>query len=62
MKASRIGAADINPVSAGNWIRRNTDRINLLTDANLGSPMLSLLEAFLLVRWKPLFEGRTDGN
>ena len=30
--------------------------------ASLGDPMLSLLESFLHVRWKPLFEGRTGDD
>lgn len=48
-----IGDADI-----GQWIRNHTDRVNLLLPANLGNPVLSLLEAFLHLRWSPVYEGR----
>jgi hypothetical protein len=42
------------------WIRQETDRVNLLLPATCGSAVLSLLEAFLHIRWKPLFEGPFD--
>lgn len=61
MNAEKVaGAAGVNASSVGAWIRTRTDRVNLLAPASLGMPMLSLLESFLHVRWKPLFEGRPD--
>jgi hypothetical protein len=42
----------------GQWIRKNTDRVNVLVPETFGDPLLSLLEAFLHVRWKPVYEGR----
>jgi hypothetical protein len=60
--AAKIGAAHLDPVSVGNWIRTHTDRVNLLAPTSLGLLMLSFLESFLHVRWKPIFEGRVDGE
>jgi hypothetical protein len=57
--AARVGAIGVDEATVGEWIRRNTDRVNLLMSASFGLPVLSLLEAFLHVRWKPLFEGRS---
>jgi hypothetical protein len=60
--AEKVGATDIESNSAGEWIRKHTDRVNLLMPASVGIPILSLLEAFLHVRWKPMFEGRADND
>lgn len=58
----KIGATSVDELSVGDWIRQYTDRVNLLVPRSLGDPMLSLLESFLHVRWKPEFEGRGDGD
>ena len=60
LNPARIGAVNVDSVSVGNWIKQNTDRVNLLLPAVMGDSMLSLLESFLQVRWKPLFEGRSN--
>jgi hypothetical protein len=52
----------IDASGIGDWIRGHTDRVNLLAPASLGDAMLSLLESFLHVRWKPVFEGRESDN
>ena len=39
------------------WIKQNTDRVNFLLDANLGTWILTLLEAFTQCRLQPVFEG-----
>jgi hypothetical protein len=57
--AERIGVTGLNDGSVGAWIKANTDRVNLLLPSMVGGPMLSFLEAFLHVRWKPVFEGRS---
>ena len=56
----KMGAAELNPANVGSWIKHNTDRVNLLLPVTAGAPALSLLEAFLHVRWKPTFEGRAE--
>jgi hypothetical protein len=60
--SEKIGAAGVNELNVGDWIKRHTDRVNLFAPAILGDPMLSLLEAFLHVRWKPIFEGRAGDD
>lgn len=53
-----IGVAGLSAENVTDWIRENTDRIDLLVPEDFGIPLLSLLEAFLHVRWNPVFEGR----
>lgn len=60
--AAKVGATDIDSTSVGEWIRKHTDRVNVLMPATVGLPILSLLEAYLHVRWKPMFEGRADNE
>ena len=57
-----LGLADLDKTKIGNWIRKNTDRINFIVDASLGIPTLTLLEAFLQCRLKPKFEGFDSQN
>jgi hypothetical protein len=58
--AARVGAFGVDTGSVGDWIRTHTDRVNLLLPKSFGGAMLSLLESFLHVRWKPVFEGRVE--
>jgi hypothetical protein len=58
----RVGAVGLNGKTVGDWIRANTDRIDILMPAALGISLLSLLESFLHVRWNPMFEGRGDAD
>jgi hypothetical protein len=60
--ARRVGAEGIYSPAIGDWIRTHTDRVNLLMPISLGLPMLSLLESFLHVRWKPVFEGKPESE
>jgi len=55
---AKLGLTSLDDAAVGGWIRDNTARVNLLIPTSLGLPILSLLESFLHVRWKPLFEGR----
>jgi hypothetical protein len=59
---AKVNVPGIDASAIGEWIRGHTDRVNLLAPASLGDPMLSLLESFLHVRWKPVFEGRGSDN
>lgn len=56
-----VGAVGVTRESIGDWIRMNTDRVNLLVPIASGLSIVSLLESFLHVRWRPLFEGRREG-
>ena len=43
--------------NVGDWIKENTDRVNLLVDTSCGMPSLTLLEAFVQCRLRPVYEG-----
>ncbi len=62
INAAKVEAVGIDLGSVGDWIRTHTDRVNLLLPTTFGIPILSLLESFLHVRWKPLFEGRLEND
>lgn len=57
---AKVGFVGSDPSLIGDWIKQHTDRVNLLLPATIDSCLLSLLEAFLHVRWKPVFEGRVE--
>jgi len=51
------GLTGLNGLNAGNWIKANTDRVNILIAAEIGVPVLTLFESFLQCRLHPRFEG-----
>ncbi len=55
-----FGSSELTEISVGDWIKRNTDRLNFLINARLGDPLLTLLESFLKCKWRPRFEGFTS--
>ena len=59
---TKVGAVHVDLGSVGNWIKEHTDRVNLLLPTTLDPAILSLLESFLHVRWKPVFEGRAEND
>jgi hypothetical protein len=48
---------DITVDTVGSWIMNNTRRIDFLIDSSLGVFVLSLIEAFLQLRFAPKYEG-----
>jgi len=44
------------------WIKNNTDRVDLLIDASLGTFVLNLVEAALHCMYKPKYEGFESQN
>lgn len=56
-RKSDFGAFHLTEPKIGQWIKKNTSRINFLLDQNLGISVVSLMEAFLQCRLKPKFEG-----
>ena len=52
-----IGIVGLGSDEASEWIKLNTDRVNYIMDSDLGIPVLTLLEAFLQCRLRPVFEG-----
>lgn len=53
----KIGIGPALADSVGDWIKNNTDRVDLLLPSSWGRPMLSQLESFLHARWTPIYEG-----
>lgn len=48
----------VSPDDIGEWIRRNTERVNFLLRTEMGASGLSQLESIAHARLKPVFEGR----
>lgn len=48
---------DIDEATVGAWIQRNTSRLHVFLPTATGALALSLLEAFVQCRLKPMFEG-----
>lgn len=55
-----MGAADLPRLKE--WICANIDRVNVDLPRSLGLAYLNLLEAFLIARLQPRFEGRESGQ
>ena len=53
----KIGISPLESASVGEWIKANTARINILFPAEWGVASLTLAEAFLQFRLKPVYEG-----
>ena len=51
-----------DPLAVGEWIRTSTNRVNILLPASRSPELLSLLEAFLHVRFRPRFEGKVSAT
>jgi hypothetical protein len=47
----------LNDENVSEWLKTNTDRVNLLLPYEFGISTLTLLEAFAQCRLKPIFEG-----
>ena len=48
---------NVNDGNISDWIKKNTDRVNFLLDATVGMRVLTLLEAFIQCRLRPVYEG-----
>ena len=48
----------LNKRNVSGWIKKNTDRVNFILDADHYGPMLNLLEAFVQCRLQPVYEGK----
>ena len=55
--SERYGLSDMERSDIGPWIKANIDRVNFLLKAQLGIPVLTLLESFLQCRLRPRYEG-----
>ena len=54
---SQLGIQTIDTTTVGGWLRQHTDRDHFFLAATQPAFLLSLLEAFLQCRFRPLFEG-----
>jgi hypothetical protein len=54
----RFEIPNLDDTSVGTWIERNTPRAHLFLPTAVGAFPLSLLEAFLQCRFRPIFEGK----
>lgn len=55
--AERIGLSEADRAKIWNWIQTHVDRVNILLPAELGVPVLTLLESFLQCCLRPRYEG-----
>ena len=53
----RIGINSVDSENVGEWIKTNTDRINILFPVVWGISLLTLAEAFLQFWLRPIYEG-----
>lgn len=54
---AKAGISDIQVDSIGDWIRAQTDRMDILLPADWGRQLLCRLESFLHLIWNPVYEG-----
>lgn len=52
-----INVSGLTQGNVSEWIRANTDRLNVIIDESSGVRLLTLLESFLQCKLRPLFEG-----
>lgn len=48
----------LNKRNVSGWIKKNTDRVNFIVDADVGEWGLMLLEVFIQCRLQPVYEGK----
>jgi len=56
-KPEKIGLTESDVIESKEWLKLNTHRINFLIDNKLGVDVLNLVEAFLIAKLTPAFEG-----
>ena len=54
------GKYGLSQGTVGEWIKKNTDRVNFIIDANYYGPVLNLFEAFVQGRLNPVYEGHVS--
>ena len=53
---------NLSKETVGEWIKKNTNRVNFLLDSNYYGYVLNLFEAFVQCRLKPIFEGPNENK
>lgn len=59
---SKVNCETPTDQAVGDWIKKCTDRVNILLPAKTNPLVLKLIESFLHVRWNPIFEGRLESG
>jgi len=54
----RIGMEKMNDAEVGAWIKSQTRRINIILDSEHDRNILNFVEAFYILRLKPVYEGQ----
>jgi hypothetical protein len=56
-KPELIGLVTSDVTDSKQWIKQNTQRINFIINNSLGVDVLNLVEAFLIAKLSPVYEG-----
>lgn len=56
-KPEEIGLDKSDVTDSKEWLRKNTQRINFIINSSLGVDVLNLIEAFLIAKLSPVYEG-----
>jgi hypothetical protein len=56
-KPEIIGLVNSDVTDSKQWIKQNTQRINFIINNSLGVDVLNLIEAFLIAKLSPAYEG-----
>jgi hypothetical protein len=53
----KIGLRKPDVANSKEWLKKNTQRINFIINSSLGVDVLNLVEAFLIAKFSPVYEG-----
>lgn len=56
-KPEEIGLDKSDVTDSKEWLKQNTHRINFIINSSLGVDVLNLVEAFLIAKLSPVYEG-----
>lgn len=56
-KPEEIGLTKLDVSNSKEWLKENTQRINFIINSSLGVDALNLIEAFLIAKLSPIYEG-----
>lgn len=56
-KPEKIGLTKSELLDSKEWLKQNTQRINFIINSHLGVGVLNLVEAFLIAKLSPVYEG-----
>jgi len=56
-KPGKLGLTKLDVKDSNSWLKHNTQRVNFLVNSDLGVDVLNLIEAFLIAKFSPVYEG-----